>query len=296
MVQEIILKLQGGLGNQLFQYALARNIQLETGAQLIIDVSDFPYDKAYRSYSLEPFNIDKDNIIIDSSGKYNWKYDQRKNWIIKAGVKFAPNFLFNFANRFGIYIWEEIKYRKIDIDSHKRIIMLHGLWQSEDYFYTNRETIKKELKVITPISVKDKNLIDRMCLANSVCIHIRRGDFLKKSNNLCVCSKEYYMNAIKYIKKIVDRPMFYIFSDDIKDVKQSFNFDDENILFIEGNRKDYEEFRLMCSCTNFIISNSTFSWWASYLNGSNGVVIAPTKWYKDDTDISRLIRKDMICM
>lgn len=131
---------------------------------------------------------------------------------------------------------------------------------------------------------------------NSVCVHIRRGDFLKNSNNLSVCHEKYYLNAMEFIEDKVDNPIFYIFSDDILDVKNNFKFLGKRIIYVEGKRNDYEEFRLMYNCKHFIISNSTFSWWSSYLGGGDGIVIAPKKWYEDNTDVSNLIREDMLCM
>ena len=295
MVKKIIVKLQGGLGNQLFQCAFAMRLRNETHAKLVLDTSDFQYDSVGREYALKPFDIEED-VIIDSSGKFNWKYDQRKNWLIKIGVKLCPDELFRCAAKYGIYIWEDISYKDFSIDEKKNCIMLHGLWQSEKYFSSEREFIKKKLKVAFEPNERDNALINEMYRTNSVCVHIRRGDFLKKSNSLCVCPESYFLKAVEYIKSRIESPVFYVFSDDIDEVKQNFDFGIDNMIYVQGYRHDYEEFRLMYSCKHFIISNSTFSWWASYLRNGDGIVIAPRKWYEDSTDISNLIRKDMLCM
>ncbi len=293
---KIIAKLQGGLGNQMFEYAFARKLQLMTRAELILDTSDFKYDGAGRTYALEPFNIDKSSIVIDSSGKYNIKYDQRSNWFIKAGVKFAPSLLFDIFSKHGIYIWEDIKYRDFTPDFKKNVIYLHGLWQSAEYFKGYENEIKNELRVITPVSEIDSAIICEMKKTESVALHIRRGDFLKKSNNLAVCSEKYFLDAMDYIEKRVEKPVFYAFSDDIDDVKRSFNFSNKNVVYVEGKREDFEEFRLMYSARHFITSNSTFSWWTSFLGEGGGIVVSPRKWYEDKTDISNLLRDDMICI
>lgn len=295
-MNKIILKLQGGLGNQLFQYAFGKTVQQNFGANLVLDISDFQYDKAGRKYALEPFNIDYSVVEIDDTGRYNILYDQRKNWLIKLGVKLAPELLYRIAAKFGVYIWEEIKFHPVTINKDFERICIHGLWQSEKYFNEIGNILKEELKIKHSPSEEDKNLISLIRNMNSVCVHIRRGDFLKNSNNLYNCTEEYYKKAMSYIEKNVISPVFYIFSDDINDVKKNFKFGGKDIVYIEEKRSDYEEFRIMYNCKNFIISNSTFSWWASYLREGDGIVIAPRKWYTDKTDISDLVRKDMILL
>lgn len=292
---KIVLKMQGGLGNQMFQYAFGRALQEKTGADLILDTSDFKYDKVGRKFALESFNIPK-NIAIDNSGKYNLIYDQRKNWVIKLMVKACPHFLFYIGSKFGVYIWENIRYKSIYVKNKNRTIYIHGLWQSEKYFKTISKLIRKELIVSTNISTEDFDVMKKMQSEKSVCVHIRRGDFLNKTNKLYNCPANYYYKAMDYMKKYIQNPCFYVFSDDINGVKEIFDLKQYNVRYMQKPRQDYEEFRLMCNCQNFIIANSTFSWWASYLKSGEGLVIAPQKWYTDNTDISGLIRDNMVCL
>ena len=295
MSKTIIMKLQGGLGNQMFQYAFGRALQCKIGAKLVLDTSDFKYDKAGRKYALEPFNIPKD-IIIDSSGKYNIKYDQRKNWIIKFGVKFCPMLMYNILSKLGIYIWEDIKFNDVKVDENRETVYVHGLWQSEKYFGHIQTKIKNELQVKSTLSTIDMKLINNMQKENSVCVHVRRGDFLNSNNKLYNCTNEYYEQAMKCIEEKISNPCYYIFSDDIEEVKEKFNFNKRKVVFINGKRSDYEEFRLMYNCKSFITANSTFSWWASYLGSDGKNVVTPKQWYTDETDISNLIREEMICV
>lgn len=292
-MNNIVLKLQGGMGNQMFQYAFGRKIQEKTGRKLILDISDYKYDKAGRKYALGSFMLPK-TIEIDSSGKYNYKYDQRKNWIIKLFVKLFPEALFRIGKRFGIYIWEDIRFLPFEIDTKFSDIYIHGLWQSEKYFYEIKNVIKKELRVAGDLQQTDKELIEKMKKVNSVCVHIRRGDFLSSNNNLEVCELEYYHRAMNFIQQSVDNPFYFIFSDDPEWAKN--NLGSGNAVIVSGSRMDYDEFRLMCNCENYIISNSTFSWWASYIGNNGGIVVAPKWWYSDSTDYSGLIRTDMFCV
>lgn len=292
-MSSIVLKLQGGMGNQMFQYAFGRKIQKKTGRKLILDISDFKYDKAGRKYALGFFMLPK-TIEIDSSGKYNYKYDQRRNWIIKLFVKLCPEILFDMGKKFGIYIWEDIRFLPFEIDEKLSNIYVHGLWQSESYFHEIRDAVKKELRVAGEFSQSDEEIVKKMRTVNSVCVHIRRGDFLSSENNLVVCGLDYYYEAKNIIQQLVNDPFYFVFSDDPEWVKK--NLWSENVTIVSGNRMDYEEFRLMYNCKNYIISNSTFSWWASYIGNNNGVVVAPKRWYSDKTDYSGLIRADMICV
>ena len=117
---------------------------------------------------------------------------------------------------------------------------------------------------------------------NSVCVTIRRGDFLldKFIKNFYICTPEYFEKAIEKINSIVNDPQYIVFSDDVDWCKKNMKFP-PNTLFESGKDEIWEKLRLMYKCKNFIISNSTFSWWAQYLSqNDNKIVIAPDEWNK----------------
>lgn len=291
----IILKLQGGLGNQMFQYALAKRIQFETERPIILDISDFKYDKQ-RNFSLGNFELN-DNVRVDDSGKYNFFYDQRINPFIKLGNKLAPNLMFKAFGRLNIFMWEYIGYKDIRPNIKKQCIMLHGLWQSADYFSTVPDLIRTEFSVKIPLKNKNALLYNDIITTNSVCVHIRRGDFLASTNKLCNCKNEYYFNAISLMNSNLVNPKYFVFSDDITETKKCFDFGSNNVVFVDQKNPDFEELRLMYSCKHFIIANSTFSWWASFLSqNQEKIIVAPKRWYDDDRDISRLISNDWIIL
>ena len=277
----IILKVQGGLGNQMFQYAFARRIQEETNKKIILDISDYEYDKL-RSYTLDKFRLNN-NIQIDATGKYNKIYDRRVNKLIRCMYKIAPNISYEILSRIGIYIWDYVKYKPININNKKKNLFIHGYWQSTKYFNEIKKELKRELKLKSQYTNKVDDLYEKIISTNSVCVHIRRGDFLLTTNKLKVCSNQYFLNGMKEIKKKINNPIFYIFSDNIEEVKNKFSFDGFEVVFINENRTDYQELELMYTCKHFIISNSTFSWWAQYLSDSKEkIVIAPSQWYIDN--------------
>jgi hypothetical protein len=154
---------------------------------------------------------------------------------------------------------------------------------SESFFVNISETLKRELKFKTPPSLKNLKFLSELKINNSVCVHIRRGDYTNNQweSKLLVCEFDYYENAMNYISIKESNPVFYIFSnsnDDINWIKQNYKFS-FLVKYVELNNPDYEELRLMTHCNHFILSNSSFSWWASYLaDNPNKIVIAPEKW------------------
>jgi len=292
----IILKLQGGMGNQMFQYAFARSLQEKIKQnRIMLDISDFKYD-ILRNYSLKHFTLN-DTVIIDDTGRYNKFYDQRVNPILKIGTKFCPNFQYMIFSIFSIYLWDYAKYKEIKIIRQSKNIMLHGLWQSGAYFDEISSIIADEFSVRGEALYENQLLIDSIKNCNAVCVHVRRGDFLSTANKLSNCTNQYYEEAMKYIDTHVVYPIYFIFSDDIADVMKHFSFGQRQVFFVEKNNPDYEELRLMYNCKHFIIANSTFSWWASYLaKNSNKIIVAPETWYNDGRDTTYLMRKDWVVM
>lgn len=274
------MKIQGGLGNQLFQYAMGRAIQEKTKSEiLVLDTSDFKYDEK-RNFSLDNYILSKDaKFIIDGSGKYNKFYDHRKHYYLSIALAF-PRFTFNLLRIFGVYKWDVASYKEIKLKKRKNLYF-HGYWQSRKYFDDIRDKLIREL---TPknLSPSIKEFAEEISKQNSVCVHIRRGDYVKM--NFPLCTLAYYSSAMNIIDVKVKDPVYYIFSDDIDYVKNSgeYNFGNQKVVYVEEPHSDYEELYLMQNCHHFIIANSTFSWWASYLShGNDKVIIAPKIWYKD---------------
>ena len=211
MVERIILKLQGGMGNQMFQYALGRSLQEKYDAELVLDTSDFQYDRVGRQYALDVFNLNFDRIHVDNSGSFNWKYDERKNYFIKAAVKMIPEILFRLGCTQGKYIWESTDYLELPENEDHKALFVHGYWQSEKYFCTVKDSIKKELTLKRSIINKYSEFIDKLQNEESVAVHLRRSDYLKNNNQNHVLPLSYYYNAMDYMDKIHPNAKYYIF-------------------------------------------------------------------------------------
>ena len=132
---------------------------------------------------------------------------------------------------------------------------------------------------------------------NSVGIHIRRGDYLKNWKYRGLCGIDYYQKAIAYILEHIKSPKFFLFSDDINWVKENISplLKGYNVTFVNWNHSinSYKDMQLMAMCKNLIIANSSFSWWAAYLNQNNPIVVAPEKWINSFMDF-RIQYKDWI--
>ena len=128
---------------------------------------------------------------------------------------------------------------------------------------------------------------------DSVCVHIRRGDYVNNAKYM-VCDNKYYEKAVQECRERLDNPKFFVFSEDIEYAK-TLNLG-EQVFYVDLNNPDYEELRLMYQCRNFIISNSTFSWWAQCLAEERNLVISPSKWKNDEVSPSPLIEEDWILM
>lgn len=268
----IVVKLIGGLGNQLFQYAMGRNLAYKKNTKLKLDISAFQTYKLH-NYSLQHFNIFEDFV------RNNELYSLKKKSILSSDI-FKP-----------YYKKKHIKEKKLGFDTNyfkvPKNCYLEGYWQSEKYFRDIQDIIKKEFRVKHKILGENAVIADNIIKTNSVSIHIRRADYVsnKKTNNVHgTCSFKYYLKAINIIKNNVGNPFFFIFSDDIFWARKNFKKFD-NITFVDYNNasKNYEDLRLMSLCKYNIIANSSFSWWGAWLNKNNKkIVIAPKKWFRND--------------
>jgi hypothetical protein len=275
----VAVKLSGGLGNQLFQYAAGRALSDKLNAKLFFDKSFF-LKSPNRKYVLDQFNIihssvTKNEIIVSFLNRKQGFFDLFKNEseIIKGSpFKFMEN---------------EFSYNK-DFEILKSPVFLEGYWQSEKYFKNISEHLKSELTLRLPLDVKLNNLMNKIKSSNSVAIHLRRGDYIanKEINAIHgICEDDYYLKAMEKLKQTESEIFPLIFSDEIE---IAINFQKKIgiglVVSTEVMANDSEEFFLMSSCKHFIIANSTFSWWAAWLGSYDAkIVFAPRKWFNDES-------------
>ena len=289
----IITKLKGGLGNQLFQYAIGRRLAEDQKSELKVDISLLNQQSeitTFRKYKLNAFNV---------NCKIATKADEKEvlgfRWLIPIKRRL-------WKMGFDLFGWNYFRettygYHPYILNFNKAVV-LEGYWQSENYFFAIRQLLLNELTLKDElITVPFLALKNEMQDSNSVAIHVRRGDYVSNpvvANEFGICSQNYYLNAIQYMKEQLQNPQFYVFSDDLQWCK--LNFKDDGYLHFVSKFEDYQDLMLISSCQHQIISNSTFSWWGAWLNKSaDKIVVAPEIWYVDASfDTSQLIPLEWI--
>ena len=291
------LKISGRCGNQLFQYANVRAFKEKNNIKETLKISFELNPNKENGFddNLKYFNVEKYEIIekvkmnrlqkiVFQIYRLNRKivrllfyreYNKKQYVLIYRKLQKKWQKLLNF---FGIYHY---LYGYCNLKNSKsKNKIFEGYFESSQYFETIKKQIRKEFTPKELPLEKNKMLYKKMEDSNSVCVTIRRGDFLSSENkkDFYICTPEYFKKGIEIIKKYVKNPKFFIFSDDIDWVKQNMDFPD-NTEYETGNDPVWEKLRLMYSCKHFIISNSTFSWWAQYLSrNENKIVVAPSIW------------------
>lgn len=256
----IIIHVMGGLGNQLYQYAMYEKLKM-LGKEVKLDLYDYKEavgeDREWRDLELDYFeglaydvcSLSERTVFLDNSRKFfdrvRRKLFGRKDRIVRETKSYMPE-LFDMDN-----------------------VYLHGFWNSEKYY----EDMIPELwqKIIFPPSSNEKNIssINEMENINSVAIHIRRSDYLKVADGkryMGICTDEYYKAAMAYIEKHVENPVYYIFSDDEEYAREHFCNDNMKIVYWNKGKDSFYDMQLMSCCKHNICANSTFSLWGARLN------------------------------
>lgn len=271
----VIIKAQGGLGNQLFQYALYKKFE-SLEIPVYIDVSIYDTKNEERTWLVD--KLVEDISYSTLKNKKKLADDYLSFWgLVKRKIFGRKKTHFYEENSFEFY--EEIL--------KKNNVYLDGYWQSEQYFWEVRNSIIDSIHF--PVLVgRYREYQNQIENSNAVSIHVRRGDYLYNQDMYVdLCSTEYYERAIRYICERVDMPSFFVFSDDINWCKQRFDEIDRRILYIDnGNYSPYDDLQLMSLCQHNIIANSSFSWWGAWLNeNKDKIVVAPNQWTKTHRNV-----------
>lgn len=292
----IILQVRGGLGNQMFQYAFARTLSKESNDEKIyLYIENFKYDDL-REYALNHLYLSSNIKVVNKSILLRI---YRKFFLLVAKIwKIEEDNPKDALKLYRMGFFQYLRNNEVIPLPKCRIPIKYFscVFLNEYYFKGQEELMKRELLVKTTPSEENQKWIKLISnTENSVCIHIRRGDYVEKKKYL-ICTDEYYKKAVKCCQdEINEKVTFFVFSEDVFYAK-SLQLAEENIYYMDLNNPDYEELRLMYNCKHFIISNSTFSWWAQYLSQGNGIVISPKYWSKTDTKISELNNRNWILM
>lgn len=270
----IHLNLSGGLGNQLFEYSFAREIQIQTGQSIELNTYELDNYETNRHYALDNYQL-ADNAI-HASKELPW-FVHRRSIVGAISRKISPGILLKYSKKHNSLIWYETSYTYVPQFNSGKDIYLGGYWQSEKYFPSVSETIRSEIRLKKPLSQEAGDYETKIKQSNSVCLHIRKDDYV--GTDYEVCTLEYYKSAMGLIENQISNPTYYVFSDDPLWVQNHVTFN-SNMIFVNGN-SEQEDLYLMSSCKHFIMSNSSFSWWAQELSDNKEkIVIAPSRWHK----------------
>lgn len=258
----------GGLGNQMFQYAFLCYLQ-SVGNDVKLNISDFQVHRHHNGFELER--------IFGITGPYNYSISKigtnNNSLFIRSLKKLLHARIVNENEYYENKIFSNIPLKKIEQN-----ILFYGYWQDKKYLECVREKLKSDFSFPT-LNDKNKVLYEKLKNKDSVSVHVRRGDYLKDESISSICDTEYYKEAIKLCQKRIDDPVFVFFSDDIKWCRE--NFHNLKAVFVDWNAglESYRDMQMMSLCSHNIIANSTFSFWGAWLNNNmEKIVIAPVKW------------------
>ena len=278
----------GGLGNQMFQYAICRALSIQKGLDFRLDIQGYQNYQLHNGYELNRvFGIsDKLSTAKELRKVLGWQSQSlaRKLLLKNRFSKFRGS---NYIVEPQVNYWSGIN----EISNNAYLV---GYWMSEKYFLGAAQQIRQDFAFNHPMSSENSIIASKILNSNAVSLHVRRGDIASNPATLAIhglCGLEYYKKAIEEIASRVDKPHFYIFSDDMLWTKQhlAINYPCEYIEHNQG-KESFNDMRLMSLCKHNIIANSTFSWWGAWLNNSkNKLVIAPTRWFSADINASDIV-------
>jgi hypothetical protein len=290
----ILIKLQGGLGNQMFQYAFGSIIAKKNRTKLVIEDSIYKNDSKKEGYTPRKFELS----IFDNQYEFAKESDISLFNNLSLSHRIKKKIGLNFP-KISTEVNFEFSSEIIELRSPAFVI---GYFQSYKYFKGFEKYIK-ELFIFSvhKLSKENTNLITLLEKENTIAVHIRRGDYVSDvvTNQFHgSCSLEYYMKAISFVTSKVKESSFVFFSDDVEWVKEKFGDLPFNKMFIDNNKGEdsWIDMYLMSICCHNIIANSSFSWWAAWLNNNqNKIVIAPKNWFQaQEIDIKSLIPEKWI--
>lgn len=276
---KVLIPIKGGLGNQMFGYAFYLNLK-NKGVNCSLIWRDYIYTNMHNDIELLKIfpNIKHTLSIKHKVYIYLNRFNNnltRRWWMKTIHLLDYRYFVIKQKNP---YSFDSFSF---NVKGLKRTYLLDGFWQNNLYFNDVSELVRKSFIFNIPDNWDNNYLRDIVQGTDCVSIHVRRGDYLKKdfSDYNVIVSTDYYYQSIKVIKKNIKSPIFIVFSDDIDWCKSQFVGNE--FIFVEGNKGEYSylDMYLMSLCKNNIISNSSFSWWAAWLNNNiNKIVCAPSKW------------------
>jgi hypothetical protein len=287
----ITVKLHGGLGNQMFQYAMARALSLRNHEGLLIDPSPLYDPTPWKHYTFRNYAL---STVFTIDPKFNipakFESTVRIPYFAKVFNKYYPRLLGKLG--YWRYIHDKNSYLfEPEIAEVRGDVYLDGDWQTEKYFKDFEREIRADFSFRNPLDGGKAAIAERIRNTNSVCLNVRRQEIVRDpviSAIHNIVTPTFYEEAIAIIKKKVGSDVtFFVVSDEIEWCRENMKIDGNHIFV--GSEHYGVEFRdalhLMSLCKHFIIPNSSFAWWAAWLSvNSDKIVIAPKKWINNGTE------------
>ncbi|MEM8898166.1 MAG: alpha-1,2-fucosyltransferase [Bacteroidota bacterium] len=287
-----MLRLMGGLGNQLFQYSTGRalaiqhNTSLKLDLSLLLDRTDIEH-RVFREFELADFPI---QASLASEKETAFFHPKRDTLFQKMGAR-----MHTMLHAPRVYIESKMTYNPA-LSQLPNDSCLVGNFQSEQYFSKIEAILRQELTLNLPLSQQVLSLKKEMETTNSVALHVRRGDYVSNplfSRTLGALPLEYYQRALAFLAKNLPAFKVFIFSDDPAWCRENMRLDYPFYIVadtVSGEKAHKIDMKLMGACKHYIISNSSFAWWGAWLNpDEDKIVLAPKTWYRspeiDDRDI-----------
>ena len=293
----IIVNINGGLGNQMFQYALGKALSITNKTELKLYVKEVVDKNDHNGLELaNVFNITS-GVVTDTErrlvlgARYTHKF-----------IKLLRSKKLNFLRGKHYIVEQSFNYDK-NIKNMTENVFLRGFWQSEKYFLDYREEILKEFSFKNKFSDENLKITKKIQEKSSVAIHVRRGDYISNpgaSKTFVSLDVQYYQKAIEKLDIDIPHALLVFFSDDISWVKKNIInrlLSNYEYIIVDNNKGDesYNDMRLMSLCDHNIIANSSFSWWGAWLNQNpRKQIIAPKKWFLIDKNTDDLYPNNWI--
>lgn len=275
----IIIRIHGGFGNQLFQYAAAKALAEQHGTELKLHLTSFAGD------TLRNFDLAKLNVPLVYASEAEIARLKAPNTFQRVKQRLLPTSRKTFYKE-PFFHFDPSFFRL------GKAVYLQGYFQSEKYFTSIQSTIRSSFDTTHLVDSSILSMAEELKQENSVSIHIRRGDYqnteLLKFHGVLPAS--YYQAAIGRIKEKLPSARFYVFSDKPAAAKEVLGSLDATIVSGSVTKNHFEDLYLMQQCRHNLLANSSFSWWAAWLNTNpEKIVIAPKKWFnngpKDTQDL-----------
>jgi hypothetical protein len=277
----IYTELKGGLGNQMFIYAFAYALSRENNNE--------PICFSGQTNGISLFNYNLKNLESKEIRRFPLPFMKRllmRNYSLTESRMDRMDF-YQYEEkhmeqylRSGLFLCQNGYLPLTRKNTKKKDIYLNGYFQSEKYFKKYKKELKQIFQPESPVMEINRNVYEEI-LDNpeAVFVGIRLGDYVNNKLHE-VCTIDYYKDAMEYMATKLKHPVFYIFSTDVDLITEMTKDWGYHMVIENGKSPDYETLRLMSGCKHFIISNSTFNWWAQYLSeNDNKTVIAPSKWF-----------------